>query len=216
MTTVYSLSSTRNGEIRYIGQTTQPLGKRLVQHRNYAKLRKVTAVHKWMVSEIEAGFDIRITALVEDAVLHQTEIALIAQYRKNGARLLNHTDGGEGTVGWRGNKGNKRPDLAEKNRLAKGKPGHPVSPEARAKIAASKLGKKCPFLIERNKAKAGLPGHPHTDQSKAKIGAALKGRTFSEETRKKISEKAKGRKLSPESVAKLRAGHKKYFQELRA
>lgn len=186
------------------------------QHRNYAKLRKVTAVHKWMVRELEAGFEIRIEPLIENAVLHETEMAVIAQYRSIGARLLNLTAGGEGTVGWRGNKGNKRPDLAEKNRLSKGKPGHPSTPETNAKIAAAHKGRKRPYLSERNKAMAGQPGHPHTAESKAKIAAALTGRVISDETRRKISEINTGRKRSPEGIAKLRAGYAKYIQERRA
>lgn len=216
MTTVYSLSSTRNGEVRYIGQTTQPLNRRLVQHRNYAKLRRVTAVHKWMVREIEAGFEISIEPLIENAVLHETEMAVIAQYRSTGARLLNLTDGGEGTIGWHGNKGNKRPDLAEKNRQSKGKPGHPSTPETNAKISAAHKGRKRPYMSERNKAMAGLPGHPHTAESKAKISAGNKGKVVSAETRRKISEINTGRKRSSEGIAKLRAGYAKYIQERRA
>ena len=172
---VYGLSSSRHKEIRYIGQTTQPLNKRLSQHLNYAKCRK-TAVHKWMFRELNDGFKIVIFLLHDGAVFNVTEIDVIAQYKSNGARLLNLTEGGEGTVGWRGNMGKKRPDLSARNRLGKGKPGHPSTPETNAKISVANKGRKNPWLSERNRSMLGKPGHPHTQESRAKISAALKGR----------------------------------------
>lgn len=209
--TVYTLASTRNGEVRYVGQTVQSPTTRLRQHKCVAQGRRATAVQRWIAREIAEGFEIVIAAIATDAVLHDTEIALIAKYRADGYRLLNLTEGGEGTVGWRGNKGNKRPDLAERNRLGKGKPGRPNTPEARAKISAAKKGTKAPWLAERNRANTGKPGHRHSEESKAKIAAANTGHRVSEETRRKISEANKGRKLSPEQIANLRAGHKRYF-----
>lgn len=225
--TVYTLHSTRDGLVRYVGQTVGDMRARLRQHRSYAKLRKQTAVHKWIARELAEGFEIEITAIAEDAQLHVTEIAMIAKYRVDGHGLLNHTDGGEGTVGWRGNAGKKRPDiamrlkgtkspaLAERNRARAGKPGHPSTPETNAKISAAHRGRKAPWVAERNRAKAGHTGHAHTAESREKIGAAHRGKVVSNEARKKISEKAKGRKLSPEGVAKMREGYRIYVEAKR-
>jgi len=172
---IYSLSSTSNNEVRYIGQTTQKLNRRLSQHICYAK-KKATAVTKWIMRELELGFKININLLNDNAVFNLTEIEAIKDYRLKGFRLLNLTDGGEGTLGWRGNKGNKRPDLAARNRLGKGKPGRATTQETKDKISKAHKGRKAPWLSERNKLGKGKPGHPHTDESRAKISAALKGR----------------------------------------
>lgn len=214
--TVYGLRSTCDHKIRYVGQTVGKIGARLSGHLHFAKRRPVTPIAKWIVREVERGYRIEIFAIETDAVLHAAEIRLIAHFRKFGARLLNLTAGGEGTVDWHGNKGSKRPDLAERNRLGVGKPGHPTSAEAREKIAASKRGKKYPWLSERNRANAGKPGHPHTEEHKQYMSEKLKGRKHSDETRRKISEAKKGKPLAPERIAKLRAGHKAHFDRIRA
>lgn len=214
-TTVYSLSSSRDGEVRYIGQTMGDVRARLRQHRSDAKVRCTTPVRKWMMREINEGFSIVIAVVMHDAVLHQSEIEIIAKYRAEGARLLNLTDGGEGTVGWRGNAGNKRPDLAARNRAQAGKPGHAITDEVKAKISAANSGRKKPHLSDRNRANAGKPGHKHTEASRAKIGAAQKGRKHSEESRQKMAAAKAGKKLSPDAIAKLRAGYRRYQEQAR-
>ena len=117
---------------------------------------------------------------------------LIAWYREHGAKLVNQTNGGEGTLGWHGNKGNKRPDLAARNRAGRGKPGHPSTPETKAKISAAHKGRKAPWLAERNRLGKGNPGHPHTAESRAKIGLAHRGKQVPEVARRKQSVTMKG------------------------
>lgn len=214
--TVYTLSSTRDEAVRYVGQTVQVPAARLRQHRSDAMRRHKTPVQKWIAREVQDGFEIRMAVVATGAVLHDAEREQIALHRASGHRLLNLTDGGEGTPGWRGNAGRKRPDLAQRNRLAAGKPGHAISEESKAKISAAKRGRKQPHLIEANKRRAGLSGHKHTEESKAKIGAAHRGKVTSEETRRKIGAANAGRKLSPEQVAALRAAHRRYVEEKRA
>lgn len=171
--TVYGLYSTRDNELRYVGQTTGPLKARLSQHKSYAKIRNKTAVHKWVNRELLDGFFIEIRPIQESAVLHETEIALIAQFKASGARLLNLTDGGEGTIGWEGNKGIKRPDVAERNRQAAGKPnGRKNSDEARAKISAALTGRPKPYMIIRNKTNHPWIGKNHSEDTKEKMRAA--------------------------------------------
>lgn len=189
-TTVYTLSSSRNSEVRYVGQTTQTIAARLRQHRSDSSVRCSTPVRKWIAREIAAGFEIMINAVVTDANLHATEIEIIAKYRAQGYRLLNITNGGEGTLGF-SHVGRKRPDLANRNRANRGKTGHSVSEEAKAKISAANTGRKKPWLAERNRLLAGIPGHPHTAASRAAISAKLKGREIDDDWRKKISESKK-------------------------
>ncbi|HXN95974.1 MAG TPA: NUMOD3 domain-containing DNA-binding protein [Candidatus Acidoferrales bacterium] len=171
--TIYSLSSSRNNQPRYIGQTTQLLKTRLCQHRNYAK-RRQTAVHKWMFREQQEGFVISITSVCEQARFNLDEIEIIGLLRMEGVKLLNHTEGGEGTVGWRGNRGRKRPDLAARNRSNTGKPGHPMSDENKKKLIASIKGSKRPWLAQRNRESKVWLGRKHTEETKAKQSAALK------------------------------------------
>lgn len=191
---VYGLYSSRDDELRYIGQTTQSIARRLIQHRSYAR-RQQTAVHKWFIREVHEGFDISIKELACNAVMHVTEQALIAEHKASGARLLNLTDGGEGTIGWRGNKGNKRPDLAERNRLGKGKPnGRPLTPENKAKLIAANKTRDTTYLVVRNKTNHPWIGKKHTPD---------------------WFEKVRGVKRSPEQVARIRAGVRAYWDAKR-
>lgn len=202
--TVYALKSTRDGETRYVGQTVQKIETRLAQHRSESIRRCTTPVRKWIAREIAEGFAIEIVTLEAEAQLHVSETAWIAKCRAQGVRLLNLTDGGEGTIGWRGNRGRKRPDLAERNRKSKGKPGHVSTPETNAKISAAHKGRKAPWLSERNRAMRGKPGHKHTPESRAKIAAALKNRIVSGETREKISAAARARPMTEGRLNQLR------------
>lgn len=187
MCTIYTLSSSRDGEIRYIGQTTQLLKRRLCQHLNYAK-RKTTAVHKWISREQSEGFVILISALLENARFNLDEVELIARLKSQGVRLLNHTDGGEGTRGWHGNKGNKRPDLAERNRRNVGKPGRPMSAYNKEKLRAVLIGSKRPDLSMRNSLTKVWLGRKHSAETKAKMRLHGLGKPKSPEAKLKMSE----------------------------
>lgn len=168
---VYGLYSSRDGELRYIGQTTQRESTRLNQHRHYAK-RKQTAVHKWFWREVSEGFSVELRVLCKDAVFNVTEIDFIAKHRSEGARLLNLTEGGEGTVGWKGNLGKKRPDLAARNRSNTGMPGHKMTPENEAKLRAACKTRDTGYLILRNKTNHPWIGKKHTEETKAKMRVA--------------------------------------------
>lgn len=182
---VYGLHSSRDNSIRYIGQTVQRLSDRLKQHRSYAK-KKQTGVHKWMNREMQEGFEILIVSLVTDAIWNVTEVDLIAQYKQSGNRLLNHTMGGEGTVGF-SHSGRKRPDLAERNRMNAGKPtGRQMSEENKAKLIASIKGQKRPWVSERNRNDKVWTGRKHTEETKRKMSEAAKG-AKSQEQREKQS-----------------------------
>ena len=97
---VYGLKSTRVDEVRYVGQTTRAMTKRMTQHLYYARHKK-TALHKWIRREIEDGFSIYFVVFVPEAVFNSTEREVIAECRRLGYRLLNHTDGGGGVTGFK-------------------------------------------------------------------------------------------------------------------
>ncbi len=99
---IYGLYSTKVPDmIRYVGQTTQELNKRLINHRAKAKMRR-NAVACWITKHQNDGYEIKIKTLKSDAEFNVDEPTWIAKYRKlNGDKILNHTDGGEGTVGYK-------------------------------------------------------------------------------------------------------------------
>lgn len=214
--TIYALCSSRDCEIRYIGQTTQTVKHRLAQHKSYARKLKSTAVHKWLVREMDQGFDVQIMVICHDAIWNTTEIELIAKYKEMGCRLLNLTEGGEGTVGY-SPEYRARPDVAERNRNTKPWLGRKHTEESKQKVREAKLGKPAPWNIEKNKARIGLPGHKHTEEFKRKLSERNRTTIVSAETCAKISssKKAKGVKLTAEQIATLRAGHKRYFDNRR-
>lgn len=95
---IYGLLDPRNGELRYIGQTTK--GKR--RFRNlYAKHELNRKTHKmsWLKNLKTQGLkpDILILEEVEEALLSEVEIFYIAYFKSLGCRLTNHTAGGEGS-----------------------------------------------------------------------------------------------------------------------
>ena len=98
--TVYGLLDMSIGEIRYAGQTTRTTRKRFSEHIERARQGYRTPVHCWIKSVLDRGGEIGIVPLVENALLHETEIEVIARLKDEGCDLLNLTQGGEGTLGW--------------------------------------------------------------------------------------------------------------------
>lgn len=215
-TIIYGLYSSRKpDELRYVGQTTQTLQTRFKQHKSYAKTKK-TAVHKWFNREVCDGFEILIVVIRDDAIFNVTEREVIALHKENGARLLNLTDGGEGTLGWHGHAGKPKPYMAEVNRKrCLGKPGHPMSPENKAKLIAAVKARDTTYLSERNRTNHPWKGRKHTEETKRKQSLSGMGRVVSEEARKKISIANTGKKRTPEQIEKLRAGHMAYYASLK-
>lgn len=174
---VYALvSATKPKRIRYIGQTTAPLEKRLKQHIIHSShCMKKTPVGKWVRSMIFRGLKINIIALNNRAIWNKTEIRLIQHHRKLGV-LLNVTEGGRGHY------------------------GAPLPPTVRKKISRALMGRKKTkahaAAISAGK-KGKRPSASHLkNMSLCKIGVpvyALRGRTLSIEHRIKTAI-AKGQK----------------------
>lgn len=140
MFVVYGLYS--EGEVFYIGKTTEDrLALRLSEHKSHALKPKAKDKNRKIYNKIcklireQKDITIRVLFYTEDEA-EQTakEVELIALYGRdlrNGGKLYNSTDGGEGVVGYQytpeqlkkmsdaklGNKinlGRKRPDMVEK------------------------------------------------------------------------------------------------------
>lgn len=90
---IYALCCPNTGEVRYIGKANDS-AKRLKSHLSDS-VRRDTPLYRWIRSLHKDGKlpQIQILAKVED--WKKSEKRLIAEYRKNGARLLNVADGGD-------------------------------------------------------------------------------------------------------------------------
>lgn len=190
--TVYGLSSSEDGELRYIGQTIMSLAKRLSCHIADARKRS-NHRHHWINSVIAAGHQILISPLMKNAVLHEAEIETIAKYKALGYRLVNQTAGGEGTMGC-------VPTPEARKNISAAIKGKLKSKEHLANIGAAQRGKSRGPLSEATKAKLSIAGtgRMHSAESIKKMSAVQTGRTFSDTAIAKMSATRKGR-LLPES-----------------
>lgn len=149
---VYLLWNKINGK-RYVGQTVQPLKKRMHKHR-YGNLYIDKAIDKYGLENFYCGV---IKTCATKAELDEAEKHFIAVLKSKAPYGYNLTDGGGGTVGYP-----QTPEQLAKNAAANtGK--HP-SAETLAKMSAAKSGANHPFF-----------GRHHTDETRAKLSAALSG-----------------------------------------
>lgn len=135
----------------------------------------------------------------------------IKQIKNDGVCLVNLTDGGEGSTGY-------KPTEETRRKLKK-------TQEQRAVLSALATGRKqsCETIAKKSKSMTGLKrsdefkqtqrknslGRKHSEEARAKISASKigkpswnKGKKFSDETKQKMSQSKKGKKQNPEHVAK--------------
>ena len=98
--TVYGLITDLDENIRYVGQTTKGVVKRLRVHLSTAK-RSNNKKANWLKKRIKQGVDIKIVLLDEDAVWDTTETYWIKKLKDGGCNLTNATEGGDGTPGYK-------------------------------------------------------------------------------------------------------------------
>lgn len=180
---VYGLRSSENGKIRYVGQTTQSLKKRIDAHFTPNKEGRKRRVWKWINGVLSRGFKIEAVVLQENAVWNESEIKWIAWFIDGGSSLVNSTSGGEGTFG-------RKWTQEQKDHMSMKMSGKKKSPEHIAKLVASHLGKKPTDAARENQSLAkrgrspsnllamqkGNIGLVRTEEHKAKISKAMKGR----------------------------------------
>lgn len=201
MAYIYALCDPETQEVRYIGKTVS-LDLRMKNHRND---KTHTRKARWLRSLAAKGLEPEVTLLadVPDAEWQEAEQYWIAHFRKLGADLTNHTDGGEGL---------HNPNQETRTRISQirkamfQEPQYRErfsrwvqSPERRAKISAALTGrKKSPAHIA--KLHQNQPGRKLSDAQKQSISDGLRGNQrakgyhHTEETLASISAKLKGNK----------------------
>lgn len=199
LTAIYALSEL-GGSVRYVGKTTKPLQERLTQH--LAEARKLRKNHRlnWLRSVGDRVEIFLIDLVVGDGAAE--EICLIAALRKLGARLVNGTSGGDGTL------------------------GVVRSAETRARMSLAQLGKKAtPFT--KLKQSLAHKGKKFTEEHREHLSMALRGkqlgRVLTEDHRRKIAKANAGKAHSSATRKKISASKVKitaldvsYLLELRA
>lgn len=111
---LYTLSDPITDELRYIGQTTVSLERRLKGHIwNSTIKRDKTHKSHWVKKIVVSGHKPKIELFEEfdnKKDLDEAEIFWISQFKSLGCRLTNTTEGGEGVLGLR------RPHTEEEKR----------------------------------------------------------------------------------------------------
>jgi len=102
MAYIYSLIDPRTNEIRYIGKTIDPERRRR-DHYKYAVRNPQVPKDLWYRSMLDKGVEpiFHIVMKIPDDRWQRLERQVIAKYREMGYRLLNMTDGGDGSQGYR-------------------------------------------------------------------------------------------------------------------
>lgn len=100
---IYALSDPRDGRVRYIGRTVNPLARRLREHLYAAKRGKLKDTRKaaWFDELSHCGLRPDIN-LIKTSGIHEfqaDERRLIAEYRQKTPDLLNVKPGGDGGLG---------------------------------------------------------------------------------------------------------------------
>lgn len=124
---IYGLFDPRDGTLRYIGKTEGRLEKRMREHwcaawlkHSNGKFKKNLHVYNWTRSLDGIKPDmVELEECTSHESLIEAEVEWIAEARRLGCDLTNHTDGGEGCFGYKHTAEAKT--LMSKN--LKGKPG---------------------------------------------------------------------------------------------
>ena len=174
---VYEHRRKDSGMVFYVGKGC---GRRAVAtNRRGAHWKNVVAK--------SGGFEVRhlLTGVDEELSL-LAEMEAIDQYRRIGVRLVNKTDGGEGSTGAKLSEQTRR-RMSESRRGA----NNPNFGKARPESVKEAIS-------EKRKGRVAGGDHPRF------------GLTVSDEMRKRISEKLKGLRMTPEQAAKHSEGLRRY------
>ena len=201
---VYQHIRNDTGVVFYVGKGKERRAYQIDSGRN---------IHWKNIVSKAGGFSVAlIVSEVDEEFAHLIEIEAIDIFRRRRFKLANITGGGEGTAGLRHSDETKAV-IKEKRKLQK---MCPVSPETKAKIAASQRGvprgpnpehsKRLSGrkLSDKHKANIGAAhtGAKRSYEARAAMSAAQRGHATSDATRLKMSESHKGKKQSPELIEK--------------
>ena len=196
---IYVLRDPRTNEIRYVGKAADP-ARRLRAHCYGVRRQAHRYTARWIRSLKALGLKPSMTVIdAGNGDGHgAAERAWIAEFHRRGARLTNHTPGGDGGGGPHSE------ETREKIRRAKAANPWRPSQESRERMAAAQRGRKMsPEAIEKSASKR--RGQTYGPETHARMSAAGRTKKFSEEHRRNLSEAGKGRTLSPEIREKVAA-----------
>lgn len=182
---IYVLYHPVTGEVRYVGQTVQRLWKRLHGHRYNAKKATSTShTTQWVRGLLSQGLEPSACPWANASSreeLDALEVYWIAEFRRHGFRLTNHSRGG-----------------------ASDSPKRPggVSEATRRKLSQANRGQVRTAAMRR-RISDGIRGRVHNQETRTKISKANTGRRASLESRAKMSASRTGRPLSPETSRKI-------------
>ena len=192
---IYALCDPRTGEVRYVGKTESAFRTRLNHHIFRARKGEKHHVYCWIRKLLSEGVRPEME-LVEECFSHEdlaeTERFYIAYFRSLGFRLTNHTEGGEGCIGYK-HTDEARARMSAIQRGRKRALRGPMPTEHRLKISRTKSG--LTEAQQRNVVDAYIGGE-NSDQVAARFGvsatcvigliriAGLKMRTQPESLRK--------------------------------
>ena len=156
--TVYSLASGEFPDrVRYIGITSQPVRRRLAQHKNDHRPNHRT---NWIRSVLSSGHDLVMSVVADgltESAAKAMEVCLIAS---NSSELVNATAGGDGNVGW-------NPTAETRARMSESA-SRAMTPEHRARLSKIQKG-----LV--------------TEETRDAVSAYHRGKTISLEMRRSVS-----------------------------
>lgn len=191
---IYVLVDPRDGDVRYVGWTSRSVRARLVSHMAD---RDVNYRTRWIKCLRSIGQQpiIRTVQVVSVEYASLAEQYWIRFFRVEGCRLVNGTDGGDGTVG-------RIVSDDAKARISAARIGKPLSAEHRAKLSAAHKGVPLSPSHRRNAADAHV-GKKRSRESIEKMRLAKLGKRNSPEHVAKMVAARLGTKHSPETRAKM-------------
>lgn len=183
---IYVLRDPRTNAIRYCGKTGVQTQARFKTHISHARTG-FDKSHKanWIKQLLKLGFEPVLEVIftwtadeVDPDAWKGFERHWIAELRRLGHDLTNHTEGGDGLSG-------AVLTAIHKERIAASKRGKPRSAETKAKVSAAKRGKKLAREHIEKLRQAGFL-RTQTEEARAKIGLANRG--GSGKTNEKLTE----------------------------
>ncbi len=164
---IYGLFSSKNHELRYVGQTVEDIATKLQRHCSPSVLKNQTHKDRWIKSELQEGFNPYIQVIQElhrREDLNTAEIYWIKYFRDVGCRLTNISPGGLGAaIGIPKSEETKR-KIAEKQK------GKFVSLETRQKMSLAKKGKP-----------AWNKGKPASMEARLNLSKSIGGKPFQDQ-----------------------------------
>lgn len=189
--TVYVLEDPRKSipkeRDRYVGRTMKRTRARLLEHMAEARAGRLNHRLNWIRSLVKAGVEptLRVLEELPSDELSEAEIKWIAKFRKEGYKLTNGTDGGEGISGWKHSEETKR-KMSEKQK------GRPVSQVTRLRRRQSMLGVKHSDEAKERHSRA-TRGKNNPMYGRTGELSSMYGKPRSQEIKEKISKANKGK-----------------------